>query len=150
TTCVSCHRKDDGHEGQLGPRCEHCHGQDNWRRILSFDHDLTRLPLIGRHAIVTCEECHRSLRFKDAPLACAPCHPDQYPVGRLGPNCELCHNPNSWPRWLFDHDKQTRYPLTGAHRGLNCHACHVTKNVTKITLATDCNSCHQKDDIHVG
>src|SRR5579871_138247 len=150
TACVSCHRKDDRHEGQLGARCERCHSEDNWRRIAFFDHDVTRFPLIGRHAVVTCEECHRSPRFKDAPLACASCHRDEHHQGRLGSNCALCHNPNGWPRWRFDHDTQTRYPLTGAHRGLNCHACHVTRNVTKITLATDCYACHQQDDVHRG
>jgi hypothetical protein len=150
TTCLSCHRKDERHDGQLGARCEQCHGEDNWRRIASFDHDITRLPLIGRHAIVTCEECHRSLRFKDAPLACASCHPDTFHEGRLGANCALCHNAISWQRWRFDHDTQTRYRLTGAHRGLDCHACHVTKNVARITLATDCYACHQRNDIHLG
>ena len=150
TTCVSCHRKDDRHNGQLGNRCERCHGEENWRRTTSFDHDVTRFPLIGRHAVVACEECHLSLRFNDTSLVCASCHRDQHHEGRLGANCALCHNPNGWVRWRFDHDAQTRYPLTGAHRGLYCHACHVTKNVTKIALATDCFSCHRKDDAHNG
>jgi hypothetical protein len=152
TTCISCHRKDDRHEGQLGVRCERCHTEASWRRITSFDHDVTRFPLIGRHAVVPCEECHRSLRFKGTPLNCASCHPDQHHEGRLGrgANCALCHNPNSWTRWRFDHDTQTRYPLTGAHRGLNCPVCHVTKNVAKIALPTDCYSCHRQDDAHRG
>jgi hypothetical protein len=150
TTCVSCHRKDDRHDGQQGTKCEQCHGEDTWRRIVSFDHDLTRFPLIGRHAVVPCEECHQSWRFKDAELACASCHRDDHHEGRLTPNCALCHNPNAWPLWRFDHDTQTQFPLTGKHRGLNCHACHVTKNLTKIVLGKDCYSCHQKDDIHRG
>jgi hypothetical protein len=150
TTCISCHRKDDRHNGGLGTRCEQCHGEDHWRRITSFDHDVTRFPLIGRHAIVTCEECHRSLRFKGTPLTCVSCHPDHHHEGRLGPNCALCHNPNGWTRWRFDHDTQTHYPLTGAHRGLECQACHVTKDITEIKLASDCNACHSKDDVHNG
>jgi hypothetical protein len=150
TTCVSCHRTDDPHNGQLGVRCERCHGEDNWRRIASFDHDITRFPLIGYHGVVTCEECHRSMRFKDASLVCASCHRDQHHEGRVGANCALCHNPNGWARWRFDHDTQTRFTLTGAHRGVNCHACHVIKNVTKIALATDCYGCHQQDDVHRG
>jgi Class III cytochrome C family len=150
TTCVSCHRKDDQHKGQLGSRCEQCHGETSWRRVTSFDHDITRFPLIGRHAIVPCEECHRTLLFKDSPLICASCHRDQHHEGRLGANCALCHNPNSWTWWRFDHDAQTRYPLTGAHRGLDCQACHVTRNVAKITLATDCYACHRQDDAHRG
>ena len=77
-------------------------------------------------------------------------HPDQYHEGRLGTNGALCHNPNGFTRWRFDHDTQTRYPLTGAHRGLNCQLCHVTKKVTKIILPTDCYSCDRKDDAHQG
>jgi hypothetical protein len=150
TTCISCHRKDDGHGGQLGTRCDRCHGEASWHRVVSFDHDLSRFPLIGRHATVACEECHISLRYKDASFACASCHEDDHHEGRLTPNCALCHNPNGWALWLFDHDTQTRYPLTGKHRGLICDACHVTKQLTKITLPTTCFSCHQKDDVHHG
>ena len=149
-TCIACHRKDDRHEGQLGTRCEQCHDEGGWRAVKSFDHDLTRFPLVGRHAIAACEGCHLSLRHKDASRACASCHDDEYHEGRLTPNCALCHNPNRWAQWNFDHDKQTRYPLTGKHRGLACHACHVAKQVTKITLATNCYSCHRKDDVHHG
>jgi hypothetical protein len=150
TACIACHRRDDRHAGQEGTRCEQCHSEDNWRQVASFDHDLTRFPLIGQHAIVACEECHLSLRYKDASLDCASCHEDDHHEGRLTPNCALCHNPNGWALWRFDHDKQTRYPLTGKHRGLDCTACHVTKHLTKISLATNCYSCHQKDDVHHG
>lgn len=149
TTCVSCHQKDDRHKGKLGNRCEQCHADTSWRRV-SFDHDVTRFPLIGRHSVVPCEECHRSLQFKGTPLNCDACHRDRHHEGRLGPNCANCHNPNSWKRWRYDHDTQTRYPLTGAHKGLDCQACHVTKNVAKPTLPTDCVSCHRQDDAHHG
>jgi hypothetical protein len=150
TTCVSCHRKDDRHAGKLGNRCEQCHGEAGWRRITAFDHAITRFPLIGRHAILPCEECHRSLSFKGTSLNCASCHQDQHHEGRLGANCALCHNPNSWSWWRFDHDAQTRYPLTGAHRGLDCQACHAIRNVAKVALATDCYACHRQDDAHRG
>jgi hypothetical protein len=150
TSCVSCHKKDDSHKGQLGSRCEQCHGDSSWRRTVAFDHDLTRFPLIGRHAVVPCEECHRSASFKDARVACGSCHKDDQHEGRLGANCALCHNPNGWARWRFDHDRQTKYPLTGAHRGLDCHACHTTKNVAKVSLQTTCYGCHRLDDIHQG
>jgi hypothetical protein len=150
TTCVSCHKKDDKHKGKLGNRCEQCHGEASWRRTTSFDHDVTRFPLIGRHAVVACEECHHSLQFKGAPLNCDACHRDKQHEGRLGPNCGPCHNPNSWKRWRYNHDTQTHYPLTGAHRDLNCEACHVTKNVAKATLPMDCLSCHRQDDAHHG
>ena len=129
--CVACHRKDDPHRGQLGSNCQQCHKETGWRQKVVFDHDLTRFPLIGLHAVVPCEECHRTQSFKDAPRACASCQPDTHHVGRLGANCASCHNPNGWTRWRFDHDKQTRYPLTGAHHALQCHACHKETNVTR-------------------
>jgi RNA polymerase sigma factor (sigma-70 family) len=150
TTCVSCHKKDDVHKGQLGARCEQCHGESSWRQKTEFDHDLARFPLIGRHAVVACEECHRSAQFKGAPLTCRECHRDQHHEGRLGPDCGLCHNPNGWARWRFDHDAQTHYRLTGAHRSLQCHACHAARNVSKIVLASDCYACHRGDDAHQG
>jgi hypothetical protein len=150
TTCVSCHKKDDAHKAQLGNRCEQCHRETGWRRKVAFDHDLTRFPLIGRHAIVPCEECHRTTTFKDAPRACASCHKDSHHEGRLTSNCARCHNPNGWVRWRFDHNAQTRYPLDGAHQGLNCHACHTVKAVAKISLSKTCVSCHNRDDVHQG
>lgn len=148
--CVACHRKDDPHKGQLGNTCERCHKETGWRQKVAFDHDLTRFPLIGLHTVVPCEECHRTQAFKDAPLACASCHKDAHHVGRLGTNCGSCHNPNSWTRWRFDHDKQTRYLLTGAHRALQCHACHKATNVARVTAPTNCYGCHSRDDAHDG
>jgi hypothetical protein len=112
TTCAGCHRKDDPHKCQLGAACETCHKETGWRQAVSSDHDLTRFPLIGLHAAVACEACHRTPSFKEASRACAGCHTDAHHAGRLGPNGATCHNPNGWSRWRFDHDKQTRYPLT--------------------------------------
>jgi hypothetical protein len=149
TTCISCHRKEDPHQGKLGERCDRCHDENDWRKKLTFDHDLTRMPLIGLHASVPCEECHRSLAYKDAPLACEKCHQDRH-QGRLGTACGSCHNPNGWERWRFDHSKQTSYPLTGAHRDLVCEACHQVKSPPSLKLATDCFSCHGRSDPHSG
>ncbi len=47
----------------------------------------------------------------------------------------------------FDHSK-TNFPLTGAHAGLECEACHVGGEFTG--LETACVSCHLKDDAHAG
>ena len=150
TDCASCHKRDDPHKGQLGSRCEQCHRDTAWRRTAAFDHELTRFPLIGRHAVVPCEECHQSATYKGTSGACANCHKDQHHEGRLGKDCALCHNPNGWRRWLYDHDARTKYPLTGAHRRLDCHACHSAKNVEKATLPTTCQACHRADDVHQG
>ena len=150
TACASCHKKDDPHKGQLGAACEKCHKETGWRQKVVFDHDVTRFPLVGLHAAVACEECHKTQRFKDAPQTCDKCHKDTHHEGRLGASCATCHNPNGWARWRFNHTTQTHFPLTGAHQGLDCHACHAAKGVVKIVLPTTCYGCHSADDVHGG
>jgi hypothetical protein len=149
TTCVSCHRKDDPHKGKLGERCERCHNDTDWRKNLAFDHELTRFPLIGLHASVACEECHRTPAYRDTPTACARCHKD-FHQGRLGTGCGNCHNPNGWARWRFDHARQTKFPLTGTHEKIICEACHKAKSPPSLKLATNCNACHSSEDVHRG
>lgn len=149
-TCVSCHRLQDPHTGQLGDRCEQCHNDVDWRKNINFDHNRTRFQLIGEHASVVCEDCHGSPSYKDAPLACEKCHRDSYHQGRLGviAQCGSCHNPFAWNKWKFDHARQTSYPLTGAHQRLKCESCHSTKNVATLKLPVSCESCHK--DNHQG
>ena len=148
--CASCHKKDDAHKGQLGTKCETCHNETAWRQKVTFDHDLSRFPLIGLHATVPCEACHKSQSFKDVPHACNSCHNDIHHEGRLGQTCERCHNPNGWMLWRFDHGKDTRFPLTGKHTAVACHDCHTEKNVAAAQLSMDCFGCHSGDDAHRG
>lgn len=150
TTCVSCHKKDDPHQGQQGTRCEQCHVATGWHQSVAFDHDLTRFPLIGLHARVPCEECHRSSTFKDAPTACRDCHKDDVHGGRLGGECQQCHTPNGFALWRFDHARATKFPLTGAHAATSCHACHTARQPSSLKLPTDCIACHAGDDAHRG
>jgi hypothetical protein len=35
TTCVSCHRTNDVHNGGFGPRCEQCHQVESWKKVKS-------------------------------------------------------------------------------------------------------------------
>lgn len=150
TDCVACHKSDDAHKGELGPRCERCHTEQGWRKNVAIDHDLTRFPLIGLHAAVLCQGCHLSQEFKGTSRNCSACHKDRHHEGRLGSACEQCHNPNGWPLWRFDHAQQTRFELTGAHAVASCHACHRDKNPTTLALPTECYSCHSQDDKHRG
>jgi hypothetical protein len=34
-TCVSCHRRDDVHDGSFGANCEQCHVSESWKRVRS-------------------------------------------------------------------------------------------------------------------
>ena len=146
TTCGSCHGLEDKHAGRNGSACEACNKETGWRQAVAFDHDLTRFPLIGLHAAVPCEACQPS--FKEASRARASCHRDAHHVGRLGPNCATFHNPNGWSRWRFDHDKQ--HPLTGAHRALQCHACHTVSRAAKVSAPSTCYACLGRNEVHDG
>lgn len=150
TACLSCHRKDDRHNGQLGPQCESCHNEASWKQS-RIDHGLTRFPLLGKHAKVACKDCHTTPQFKDAKTDCYSCHrkDDKHKL-RLGAACEQCHNPRGWKQWEFDHDRRTAFVLDGKHRGLDCLACHRFPVQGKLKLASTCADCHAEQDVHNG
>jgi len=148
--CIACHKKDDKHEGQEGTLCATCHNDRDWKTT-TFDHGLTRFPLLGKHVKIECKECHKSVRFKDAKIACVSCHlKDDVHKKTLGPTCETCHNARNWKAWDFDHDKRTKYVLDGKHKGLACKACHLLPMEGKVLASTRCISCHAKSDVHEG
>ncbi|MFO1220363.1 MAG: cytochrome c3 family protein [Burkholderiaceae bacterium] len=148
--CYSCHKKDDKHEGQQGKKCESCHGDRDWKTT-TFDHGLTRFPLLGKHAKVECKDCHKSPRFKDAKVACVACHlKDDKHKKTLGALCEDCHNARDWKTWNYDHDKRTKFALDGKHKGVACSACHTRPMEGKVEASVRCYSCHAKEDVHDG
>jgi len=150
-TCFGCHAEDDPHAGQLGEVCATCHGETLWAEDVRFDHDLATFPLLGTHDTATCESCHATPAFHDAPEQCVDCHrEDDVHEQRLGASCGTCHNPNAWLAWQFDHDRQTAFALTGAHTGLDCHACHREPVAGAIALDSTCDTCHRADDVHRG
>ncbi len=150
SACIDCHKADDVHKGALGPDCAACHSSEAWTKDVVFDHGLTRMPLLGLHAVVPCAGCHASKDFAATDLACVSCHQkDDIHKGALGDACSDCHNPNGWAFWRFDHDSQTKFSLTGAHKGLKCDSCHAA-GTTPAKVSTVCATCHQKQDVHKG
>lgn len=147
-SCFACHQNDDVHQGELGKACDSCHRPQGWRQQLSFDHDLTAMPLYGMHALASCESCHSDGRYASTPHQCSDCHQnDDSHKGALGNTCQSCHNPNSWKIWQFDHNK-TDFALQGRHDGLACNACHQQPPADQTPSA--CVACHRDDDIHQG
>jgi hypothetical protein len=151
--CDSCHRKDDRHDGQQGRQCEQCHDDKSWK-VPGFNHARTRFPLVGRHALVVCKDCHATPRFKDAPRECYGCHKkdDKHKLA-FGMRCDSCHNERAWSLWEFDHDRRTRYPLDPTHRKLACASCHTQPapaGKDAAPVGNQCVACHRKDDVHDG
>lgn len=150
TTCNGCHGQQDPHKGSLGTSCARCHNESGWQKRVDFDHDMTRFPLIGLHAAVGCDSCHRSKSFKDTPRTCVACHADNEHKSRLGTECARCHTPNGWQRWTFDHQRESGFELTGAHAKRSCHACHSSPSSGRIKAPRTCIGCHSADDVHSG
>lgn len=151
--CLSCHKKDDKHEGQQGKECDQCHNDRDWKTT-RFDHGRTRFPLLGKHVKVECKACHESRRFKDAKRECLACHKkDDKHKGKLGARCESCHNARDWKIWDFDHSKRTDYKLDGAHVRVACESCHTREapaGKDAASVPSTCVGCHRSDDVHDG
>ena len=150
TDCATCHRASDVHDDKLAERCDQCHATGGWKSSVTFDHDLTRYPLVGLHVAVTCDQCHPTKKYLDVGRACIDCHrSDDVHHGSLGPECAKCHAPNGWRQWQFDHGKETGFPLEGAHGQLACESCH-KQPADQVKLNATCLSCHEQDDVHLG
>lgn len=149
--CASCHTPDDVHRGQRGPDCASCHTQRTWTDA-RFDHGKeTGFALDGAHKSASCQSCHRSGRFEDKlPRDCSGCHAaiDAH-AGRMGTQCEACHEATLWRNTHFVHERDTKFPLQGAHSQLTCHSCHVA-SVAKQKPSQQCANCHRAVDVHAG
>ena len=157
TDCAGCHLtdmqavKDPNHVSAGWPTtCATCHTTTAWSPA-NFDHTaFTKFPLTGKHTTVPCASCHVGGKYMGTPTDCASCHMTDY-NGTTNPNhkaagfptdCSICHSTSGWPGAVFDHNK-TKFPLTGAHVGLDCTKCHA--NGVYAGLPTNCSSCHTAD-----
>ena len=147
--CAGCHGAGDPH-GDANAECAACHEPASWSEVPRFHHDLTSFALVGMHRAASCEQCHATLAFSTSPGECKDCHAGLDPHGGVFTDaCESCHNPVGWNLWQFDHGRQTRFALTGAHDGLACEACH-TPGQRGAQPSMACGTCHRADDVHRG
>lgn len=164
--CRDCHS--DYHLGQFAVRpdkgaCESCHKVDGFKPSLFTiaTHNKSQFPLEGAHLAQPCIFCHKVmesdpnhkvLNFKPAERQCAECHRDihlgQFANANPAKECTTCHNNESWHQLKFDHNKDSSYPLKGAHAKVACAGCHQTavngteKYIVYKPLDTKCVSCH--------
>jgi hypothetical protein len=145
TTCFACHREDDAHDRAFGTDCAACHGTRSWEGA-SFDHARTGFRLTGAHTRTSCAACHPGDRFEGTPSTCYGCHrADDRHDGDFGRQCASCHTTSSWSGARVDHSL-TRFPLTGAHRGVSCSRCHRSDDFRE--APTTCSGCHRKPSTH--
>lgn len=152
--CYGCHRtdfekvSDPNHvTGHFPVTCEDCHNQNAFAPA-DFNHNDTNFPLTGAHASTECSGCHQN-GYSNTPMECASCHLQDY-QGTTDPDhaaqnfpqtCEDCHSTTAWTPASFDHS-QTQFPLTGAHRSVDCSQCHGNGYSN---TPMECVSCHQQD-----
>lgn len=155
--CQSCHAHKRAHRGQFADRsCLECHPKPGFKK-LDFDHDRdTSFPLLGKHALLAeknqCKSCHQRRQYKMGKTRCADCHEDPH-RGQRGEQCEDCHSAEvDFTSARFDHDKRTRFPLQGLHKGLECGKCHPREGKSRVFALgkTRCVDCHAADDPHEG
>jgi hypothetical protein len=162
TRCDGCHA--DKHNGQFAKEmaqlsCGRCHSTKEWK-MSSFDHSNTRFRLVGRHLFVSCAGCHKetvvngvkSVQYLGLPVDCQSCHRDihanQFAKGGIT-DCTPCHTPNGWHSLLFNHESQSAFQLTGAHKNVPCRSCHKEERIGDQTIvrfkpiSSKCESCHQ-------
>jgi hypothetical protein len=154
--CIDCHTRIDAafttaHEMNWGQGCPACHdGLDTYGS--DFDHSAFAFQLTGRHANISCYDCHANARsiadLQSAQQACSDCHLAQdVHQGRFGTDCGSCHAATSWGDVVFDH-AQSGFPLDGAHQGLQCSECHINNQFTD--TSSSCVSCHADPVFHQG
>ncbi len=155
TDCYACHAEnfaattDPNHQvAGFSTDCQLCHGvfSSTWGSG-DFIH-AQNFPLTGAHRLAECMACHAD-GFAGTPTACAACHQAEYDnttdPGHLAAGfpleCQACHSTTAWIPGTYDHNA-TAFPLTGAHRPLDCLECHSTGYVG---TPTDCFACHQPE-----
>ena len=158
-TCSGCHR--DRHAGEFGLHCEGCHDEKTWHPLFQADaHRRTNFPLIGKHALIPCTECHANVRdrtFAGAPVRCDACHEADFmrtaaisidhTAANYSRECQTCHNTlHFFPARVDRHDACFRI-TSGSHHGIRCLGCHSSPPAAAFTGACatgtfTCAECH--------
>ncbi len=154
--CYQCHQTD--YNGAQNPNhktggyptdCAMCHTSTAWIPS-SFNHSTTGFTLTGKHATITCADCHGSTVSHLDPT-CSVCHKADIATSKTvnhnlgnfltGKTCDNCHTTTVWKPSAFNHSA-TAFPLTGIHVSTACNSCHVA---VYSGTSKDCYSCHKTD-----
>lgn len=149
--CNSCHT--DVHKGSFGQNCSSCHQTSSFKNIntSAFDHSRTKFPLIGKHKLVACNNCHKAPSgYKMKFALCTDCHTDfhkaQFVVDGKTQNCADCHSESGFRPSTFtlEMHNRTKFQITGAHLATPCESCHYQQNNWQFKgISIECISCHE-------
>src|SRR5437899_2590994 len=157
--CQDCHA--DVHQRRMGTNCAQCHTVQGWNVAVQQvkDHQ-NRFPLLGAHAALQCEDCHKRAavgQFQGLSTACISCHQTDFQktsnpnhvTSKFPQNYEMCHTFDSWLGATFNHaGPPANFALAGAHATVACTSCHIggvfTNFKGRVSSPTDCGNslCH--------
>jgi hypothetical protein len=135
-SCRGCHPVDRKLEARVSPAV---------RKKLKREHRPERWSLVV-------------LQPRRTPQACAACHADVHRGQFAGvpgkDTCSRCHQTTSFAALTFDHDRDSRFALSGKHATTPCSGCHQSEGrggqvmVRYKPIETACARCHA--DYHLG
>ena len=150
--CSDCHA--DIHLRKFGADCAQCHIVQGWFTSKEQVRNHQNLfPLIGAHAAVECEACHKAVvggQYRVLPY-CSVCHSSEF-KSTTNPNhvalnfpetCDSCHSQDNWLGATYNHQQYSSFALSGAHATLECQTCHPGGRYKG--TSSNCYSCHAKD-----
>jgi len=150
SSCKSCHT--DVHKGKFGNDCNSCHNTSSFHSVAQglFNHNKTNFPLIGKHRLTACNDCHKTnLSAKIKHEKCMDCHTDfhkgEFLVTNLNRDCLECHSENGFTPSTFTIDKHnlTKFNLTGSHLAVSCQNCHYKTETWHFrNIGFECVECH--------
>ncbi len=161
--CVSCHQAtydattNPNHSAAKIPTsCSDCHTLNpGWKPATFTIHD-TYYALTGKHATISCDQCHNGNYSTPLPITCVGCHQADYnntnnpnhAAAQFGTDCQTCHNTSAWIPSTFDHDNKYFPIYSGKHQGTwtLCTDCHTTPNNYGVFSCIDCHA-HNKTDM---
>jgi hypothetical protein len=148
--CISCHKKDDKHENQLGSRCEQCHGDKSWKTT-QFDHALSRFALTGRHISTPCKAVTKQAVTKTR-LAIVSLVIKQRQAQREvwnAPKPATTHEPGPFGTLTIPVAPATGWAHTARSRE-SCHRAPAPKGKNAAPVGASCVACHSGEDVHDG
>ncbi len=155
--------------------CRACHTSAGWHpaAVDVAVHAQFDYPLEGGHRAVPCVACHAELRERPPKIRlleaagpvkpmtfaakhdrCEACHEsphgEQFAARPDRGRCEACHDVERFrPAVRFDHDRDTKFELRGAHENVPCARCHAPTpgpdgkpRVVYRPTPTACRDCH--------
>jgi hypothetical protein len=163
--CETCHsnvHKNQFNQSTQEKACTTCHTTQTFHQRKTFDHQMTKFPLVGFHEKADCLKCHiksndlfekppknpmHRFMFKGLTTDnCKVCHKDVH-KGEFGNSCKECHSETK--KWKATQNFHKDFLLTGIHYSLKCNECH--KDQRRLGgMSESCLMCHQKDDKHHG